>query len=114
MYLWGRGSNGELGNGTFNTEQSTPLKINCPTILAVDEIEKSKLFIYPNPTKDFISVKSYKNESFAYQIFDISGKLVLKGKAKSDDKINVQCLEKGSYIFWIEIGEKVSVGFIKD
>ena len=65
--------------------------------------------------KDFINIKNEKTENLSYQIFDISGKLILSGKSKSNEKIDIQTLEKGNYFLQIqnENGQKEILKLIK-
>ena len=84
--------------------------------MSVDNDAKNQLQFYPNPTKDFISIKNDRTESFAYQIIDASGKIVKTGKAKTEERIDVRGLVKGNYVLQMEIesGEKLSLKLIKN
>ena len=84
--------------------------------LSTTETQKSNKQIYPNPAKDFIAIKNEKTENLSYQIFDISGKLILSGKSKSNEKIDIQTLEKGNYFLQIqnENGQKENLKLIKN
>lgn len=41
-----------------------------------------KLKLYPNPTKDFVilQLQDFKNENLSYQLFDVSGKLLISSE----------------------------------
>ena len=84
--------------------------------LSTTETQKSATQVYPNPAKDFIAIKNEKTEDLSYQIFDISGKLILSGKSKSNEKIDIQTLEKGNYFLQIqnESGEKENIKLIEN
>lgn len=63
------------------------------------------LYIYPNPTCDFLNIKN-KNVEFSYRIWTSQGKLLLAGKTL--DIIDVTTLEKGNFLLEI-IGDKSRV-----
>jgi PQQ-dependent dehydrogenase (s-GDH family) len=62
----------------------------------------TKIEVYPNPASNMLFVKSIKNQSspLHYSIFDINGKLVLKGNSNINNfGINIQTLSPGVYVF---------------
>ena len=72
-----------------------PDSINTPAI-------NTKIEVYPNPAKNMLFVKSIKNQTspLHYSIFDINGKVVLKGNSNINNfGINIQTLNPGMYIF---------------
>ena len=76
--------------------------INLPTIDALAKV-------YPNPTIDFLQIKSnlfeLGIEQLEYTIIDITGKIVLKGSIKSNGAmINVVSLASASYILVLSNG----------
>lgn len=89
------------------------IKINNETFLATNETAKtnSTVAIYPNPTTDFISIKS-PSKIKNIEIFDITGRKI---DAKLDgDKVDVQSLAAGSYLLNIETeGRNFTEKFIK-
>lgn len=109
-YIWEETLNGPIGWSQRNI-------IDWVTgNLSTTETQKSITQIYPNPAKDFISIKNEKTENLSYQIFDISGKLILSGKSKSNEKIDIQNLEKGNYFLQIqsENGQNENLKLIKN
>lgn len=56
--------------------------------------------IYPNPTSDFLNITTEEILG-NYQIFDLKGKEVLKGKFETN-RINVSQLQNGTYILKIQ------------
>lgn len=67
--------------------------------IAVDDF---KFEIYPNPANDIVNIKA--NGIFEYSIFDLSEKLILKGKANSTETIELADLESGVYFVQIKSG----------
>lgn len=62
----------------------------------------TKIEIYPNPAKNMLFVKSLKSQTspLHYSIFDINGRLVLKGTSNNNNfGINIQSLNRGMYVF---------------
>jgi len=77
-----------LNNPSANTTEIGPYK---------------NIIIYPNPAKDFISVK-FNNSTTEknYTIADITGKIILSGQLQNNSSnINVRKLKKGTYFLKI-------------
>ena len=80
--------------------------------LAVSNVNKAKVSIYPNPTTDYLNVSSASKIS-SVEVFDISGKKVRVELA--DNKVDVQNLVKGSYVIKItDASGTTSQKFIKE
>jgi len=85
---------------TFNyenqiiTKGSTVVKDNT---LAVNDTNKDKINVYPNPAKSFIKISGL-SKSTDYEILSIDGKLIKKGISNPDSEINISTLVKGTYI----------------
>lgn len=110
-------------NGTQWIPQShdpegTPMPNISDSTLGISEVLSEKAIFYPNPAKDYFIIQNSqkKNVGIEYQILDLSGKLILTGKTKYNEKINVQNLEKGNYILQIqsETGEKQTLKLLKN
>lgn len=72
---------------------------------------KVDLMVYPNPTSDFINIKTSKLDIEKVFIFDLSGKLIMTEKSK---RINVGHLPSATYIISIKTsGGLKSFKFIK-
>jgi alpha-tubulin suppressor-like RCC1 family protein len=100
---------GQLGTGT-NINSNTHIVLNCPTsVLGVSSFNKneSTLFsIFPNPTKDFLSIQNLSNTTIdKIVVMDMSGKTILEQTQKST-KVNVQNLAKGMYLLQVFSGDK--------
>jgi len=87
-------------NVIFNYENqiinrgSTVIRDNT---LAVNNISKKELSVYPNPAKSFIKIAGLEKVT-DYEIFSIDGKLIKKGTSNPDSEINISALVKGTYI----------------
>ena len=109
-YIWEETLNGPIGWSQRNI-------IDWVTgNLSTTETQKSATQVYPNPSKDFITIKNEKTENLSYQIFDVLGKIIMSGKSKSNEKIDIQTLEKGNYFLQIqnENGQKEILKLIKN
>ena len=63
----------------------------------------SSVKIFPNPTKDNISIKGETNMIQSFQIFDQMGREVFKGKLTgTETEVNLSMLSKGIYTLKIE------------
>ncbi|MCD9856084.1 T9SS type A sorting domain-containing protein [Epilithonimonas sp. JDS] len=87
-----------------STETSIPVSI-IQKITFTDEVlatqnvglNKSNLQLYPNPSTDYIRIKS-EAKSLDVKIYNLEGKLVVSGTYKSDEDINVCKLNAGVYL----------------
>lgn len=67
-------------------------------VLGVKEFEKENVKIYPNPTADFVYVTLNSNSKIEdAEIYDASGRLVLKTKIDSG-KLDLRNLNSGIYM----------------
>ena len=81
--------------------------------LAVSDVQKQQISIYPNPAKDVINITNLKS-SANYEITNAIGDIVNKGIVENG-KINVSKLTKGVYIITFNTKEgKTSTKFIKE
>lgn len=63
---------------------------------------KTDLIVYPNPTRDFINIKTTKLDIEKVFIFDLSGKLIMTDKSK---RIDVNHLPSATYIISVKTSE---------
>jgi aminopeptidase N len=70
-----------------------------PTLSAADKpaIQTTQLEVYPNPSKDFISIKG-QTETLDFTFYDANGKTVQTGTIDKDGLIDVRTLQSGAYI----------------
>ncbi|MGS0748897.1 reprolysin-like metallopeptidase [Halpernia sp. GG3] len=88
-------------------------KITLTANLATSELEKNKFQIYPNPAKDILFVRNASVKS-GYIIYDITGRVVLKGNLNNGE-IKVSSLSKGVYVISLNnAGKTLTSKFIKE
>ncbi|KFC23440.1 T9SS type A sorting domain-containing protein [Epilithonimonas lactis] len=79
--------------------------------LAVNDINKTKISIFPNPSSDFINIK-FDEEIRSIKIYDIKGSLI---KSDNTPKIDISAFPKGNYMVSIETKSRVETRkFIKN
>lgn len=82
------------------------------------DIENNKLIIYPNPTSNYLTIQNKENviNNFAYNIVNVSGRIIKSGLSKYNEQINIESLTNGNYIVQIktENGEILSKKLIKN
>lgn len=69
------------------------------TLATTENYVQSQIQIFPNPTKNFINIKSQDKIEFS-EIYDNLGRLILKNK--SEDLISIESLLKGTYYLKIK------------
>jgi hypothetical protein len=72
-------------------------------------LDKS-ILVFPNPTKDFISVSGL-SQTVSYNIFSVLGAKVSNGSVSNNEKIDVQSLTNG--VYFMELEEGHTTKFIK-
>ncbi len=69
----------------------------------IENLEQEELItLSPNPSSDFVELKSKSTEIFTVKIIDTKGKLCFEKQLKTGDKINVSEFQSGLYLFQIE------------
>ena len=76
------------------TKGSTVVRDNN---LAVSDVNKNQINVYPNPAKSFIKISGLE-KSTDFEIYSVDGKLIKKGTADKDSEISISTLVKGTYI----------------
>jgi len=59
----------------------------------------SEVIILPNPTTDFIKIKTISFSKYIYNIYDVTGKRVLWGENENDKYLSITNLSNGTYYF---------------
>ncbi|KAF2339052.1 T9SS type A sorting domain-containing protein [Flavobacterium nitrogenifigens] len=85
--------------------------------LSVPVVEnKLSLVFYPNPSRDFISIKAENDTQIeGLQIFDLNGRLVSTPSLDLNNKIDISKLNQGSYLLKAKVnGALISKKIIKN
>ena len=79
------------------------LLTNIPSVV---QFEQTDVIVYPNPGKEYIQIES-SLKNLRFQLFDVSGELVIREDFNSSVKLNTDNLPSGSYIYRITKNEEV-------
>ncbi len=92
----------------LNVDEWSTFSENC--LMVTNEQDFSSFQIFPNPTKN---VLNFSQELKEFTIYDLSGKLILKGKG---NQINVSNLPNGTYLMKgiTTSGKSINQKFIKN
>lgn len=96
-------------SNTYWTQKDswTSYSLNCGNcLLGNSEVSDEKISIYPNPTKDKIYFKNYREIS-EIKIFDLSGKLI-KTEKHVTEFLDISKLKSGNYVLVINNAGKIS------
>ena len=77
------------------------IDVTATPLMAVNDVNKKDLTLYPNPTADYFTINNVK-DVVSLKIYDISGKVVKSQLESMDNKFDVSNLEKGIYTVSIE------------
>lgn len=98
----------QMSSGTMGMFYQSVLQV-----LGVSELEKDNVKVYPNPTADFIYVKlSSKSKIEGAEIYDLSGKLVLRTKLESE-QLDLRSLPQGVYMVVFKNSDLKPIKIIK-
>ena len=102
-----RPSDGKLfifthGRGIWIADMPNYIPLGIKTI----DKKESELSIMPNPVRDILIYKINNNYSHQYEIYDMSGRLIMNGSG--DKEINVSHIKKGTYFLKIINEQKKS------
>lgn len=101
----------EFGKSSVGTYFVDDIALYETSSLSVNEVTKTKSWVYPNPAKENINLsESLYSESRVISILDMNGRKVIT--VPSAKKINVSSLKKGVYIITNDKGQFFK--FIKD
>lgn len=90
-------------DGVANFAKNSNTSMN--SIFKETKEQISNLKISPNPASTFINIDSGNEKITSWELFDISGKSVLKGKST---QVNVQGIPKATYLLKININNKIT------
>lgn len=92
-----------------------PITLVIDSNLGVEDNEYEEISIYPNPTKNWLNIKTSLLINAKLSIYDINGRLILDNEIRGNiNALNVEELQNGTYILKIEQGNSlISKRFIK-
>ena len=98
VYTTNTGTNGSVAQGVQQAfEISTTVGINQTSI----HLEVS---IYPNPTTDYLTLKTEESENISYQLFNLKGKLI-ENKKVTTNNTKIQMAELPQAIYFLKVAK---------
>ena len=88
-----------------------------PELTAIEDNVQKNLRVYPNPVKGdlYIDLSDALGASFAFEIINLSGQVLMQGNLNKRDVINVSKLKSGVYIIKIFLNEGLYIDkFIRE
>ena len=91
-------ANDQIISGNFNSQINIDL---CSTISIKENEKKSRITLFPNPTSNWLNIKSDEN-IVSIRIYDLLGRIVFNKNCNSKlDKLNLQSINNGKYFIQI-------------
>ena len=104
VYTTNTGTNGSVAQGV-----QQPFEISTVTAIAEAKGIILNCSAYPNPATNFLTLKieNYKIENLSYQIYDISGKLLLNNKINdTETSIPMESMSSANYFLKVIQSDK--------
>ncbi len=80
-------------------------------VISILEINETELNVYPNPFSNYVSFDFSGNyDKIILEIFDVQGRKVISKEIENNEKVNMEGLNKGVYIYNLIIDGKVLNG----
>ena len=90
---------------------------NLPgNVLLVNDLELEDSYLYPNPARNEIHLKTNHSSNLQYEIINLNGAISAKGKIqKENPSVSIENLEKGIYYINLiqDNGQQATLKFIK-
>jgi len=104
-----------IGQSIYNVAQGIQHEEVTEKALATkpNSVEpKTEIFIFPNPTTDYVSINmeghEYKNGQRSYQLYDIQGRLLKQNTInQSETQVSLTDLRASLYILQLYVDNKV-------
>ncbi|MDY2587657.1 FG-GAP-like repeat-containing protein [Winogradskyella aquimaris] len=86
----------------YNVSVNQTLNIVEGSNLSINNYENDGISIYPNPTDNYLNVKTNEIGDFSFRIFDLSGRLIKTGKINKNRKIDIGDISSGHYFIKLQ------------
>lgn len=104
-------------NCPFDTTFSSMVDFSCTNLELNEQMgfEQDLVFtVFPNPASAFITIEfPHKNASGVLEIYDLTGRLLIKQTALNTTQVDITKLSKGVYFITLDRFSKQAVRFIK-
>ena len=78
---------------------SVDIVVNVTATVSIEETEKDRILLFPNPAQSRMSLTSFSSLSYDLVIYDNTGNPVIVKEDATSSKIDVSGLTNGSYLF---------------
>ena len=100
-------------NGAWTVNDVATYYYSQQELSAVSQTLKEESKLFPNPAKDFITVKSdRKSSNSIFELYNLQGSMVLSTVLTNDNKVSIEQLAKGAYIYKVNGGNGCFTGKI--
>lgn len=81
-------------------------KCACSSTSTTDfmDTNRDSFYLFPNPAQDYIVIESGKDKA-DFEVYDMMGKVLIRGKASYSTQLNINKLTNGTY--YVKVGEGV-------
>jgi len=101
VYTTNTGTNGSVAQGV-----QQPYEISVITGINETAINL-EMIVYPNPTKNYLTLKVEDNVNLSYQLYDLQGKVIEDKKVTADNTtIKMEALPKATYFLRVTDNNK--------
>lgn len=82
-----------------------------PGVTGINNVGSAEVRVYPNPATEFIMFEGIETVGTAcIELFDIQGKIVLSQVINNRQKVTVQHLSQGLYLYKYSVDNKTYTG----
>lgn len=84
-------------------------KLNSTLKINETDLKPFEIKVYPNPTSQYIQISSNLSDIVNYELFNMAGQLLKKGKTTNSTKIDISNLTKGIYLIKATENDKKTI-----
>lgn len=86
------------------------------TSVGINELEKSNVYLYPNPANGWVSVSGLNAmKNYQIEVHDALGRLVMSGTLEADHQLDITSLKNGLYSLRVRSGDdQADMKFIRE
>jgi hypothetical protein len=105
--------NVKLVASNFSSSDSVVYQVGAPTAIA--SLFNTQWYVYPNPACNELYIKNDGAYTANYNIFDVSGRLLLSNPIQRNDRIDISTLQPGCYHLMLndDMGNTYRKSFVK-
>jgi hypothetical protein len=66
---------------------------------SVHDVNQQSVAVYPNPSEDFITIRTKLDQAGILQIFDLQGRSIMQKQIYNGESVNLSHLSSGLYVY---------------